>query len=89
VDGSIVGVIDFGDITAGDPATDLSVAWMLFDSAGREIFREAYRPVDDATWTRARGWALSLGTAYLTFSADNPMMERIGQVTLRRALTAS
>ena len=27
--GRISGVIDFGDITAGDPATDLSVAWML------------------------------------------------------------
>jgi aminoglycoside phosphotransferase (APT) family kinase protein len=87
-DGSFVGVIDFGDITAGDPATDLSVAWMLFDSAGRGTFRQAYGSVDDATWTRARGWALSLGTAYLAFSADNPMMERIGQVTLRRVLAA-
>ena len=27
--GRISGVIDFGDITSGDPATDLSVAWML------------------------------------------------------------
>ena len=28
-DGQVSGVIDFGDITAGDPADDLSVAWML------------------------------------------------------------
>jgi aminoglycoside phosphotransferase (APT) family kinase protein len=28
-DGQVSGVIDFGDITAGDPAGDLSVAWML------------------------------------------------------------
>ncbi|HEY2265389.1 MAG TPA: aminoglycoside phosphotransferase family protein, partial [Streptosporangiaceae bacterium] len=28
-DGQVSGVIDFGDITAGDPASDLSVAWML------------------------------------------------------------
>ena len=26
-DGQVSGVIDFGDITAGDPASDLSVAW--------------------------------------------------------------
>ena len=30
-DGQISAVIDFGDITSGDPATDLSVAWMMFD----------------------------------------------------------
>ena len=29
--GRLSAVIDFGDITAGDPATDLSVAWMVFD----------------------------------------------------------
>ena len=28
-DGQVSGVIDFGDITSGDPASDLSVAWML------------------------------------------------------------
>jgi aminoglycoside phosphotransferase (APT) family kinase protein len=28
-------VIDFGDITSGDPATDLSVAWMLFTAEQR------------------------------------------------------
>ena len=32
-DGQVSGVIDFGDITAGDPANDLSVAWMLLRSA--------------------------------------------------------
>jgi aminoglycoside phosphotransferase (APT) family kinase protein len=26
----ICAVIDFGDITSGDPATDLSVAWTMF-----------------------------------------------------------
>ena len=28
-DGLLTGVIDFGDICAGDPATDLTAAWML------------------------------------------------------------
>ncbi|RMH69446.1 MAG: aminoglycoside phosphotransferase family protein, partial [Actinomyces sp.] len=29
VDGRLVGVLDFGDLTVGDPATDLVVAWSL------------------------------------------------------------
>ncbi|WP_431188595.1 hypothetical protein [Arthrobacter crystallopoietes] len=24
-------MIDFGDLTAGDPATDLAAAWLVFD----------------------------------------------------------
>jgi aminoglycoside phosphotransferase (APT) family kinase protein len=28
--GRLSAVIDFGDLCAGDPATDLAVAWMLF-----------------------------------------------------------
>jgi hypothetical protein len=77
-DGRLCGVIDFGDITAGDPATDLAVAWMLFPPEVRPMFRSAAGGADDDTWTRARGWALSLGLAYLANSADNPMLARIG-----------
>jgi aminoglycoside phosphotransferase (APT) family kinase protein len=32
--GRISGVLDFGDLTAGDPAADLSVRWMLHDLSG-------------------------------------------------------
>lgn len=76
--GRIVAVIDFGDITAGDPATDLAVAWSLLGPDDRPAFREAAstpeRPVDDAMWTRAEGWALSVGIALLAASADAPAM---------------
>ena len=30
-DGSLAGVIDFGDVGAGDPAVDLAVGWLMFD----------------------------------------------------------
>jgi len=80
-------VIDFGDLTRGDPATDLAVAWMLLPAAERELFRQAYGRADDDTWARARGWALSLALVFLTFSADNPMMAAIGQRTLSELLT--
>ncbi len=84
--GRISAVIDFGDLTSGDPATDLSVAWMLLPAAEREIFRLAYGKADDHTWARARGWALSLALVFLTFSADNPLMAGIGQRTLSELL---
>jgi aminoglycoside phosphotransferase (APT) family kinase protein len=83
-------VIDFGDLTSGDPATDLSVAWMLFPPALRPSFRESARnpfnPIDDHTWMRARGWALTLGLAYLAYSHDDEEMGVLGKATINAAL---
>jgi aminoglycoside phosphotransferase (APT) family kinase protein len=82
-DGRLAALIDFGDLTAGDPATDLAAAWMVFDPAGRAAFRAAY-PASDATWRRARGWALSIGSAIAAGSADNPAMAAIGAHALEQ-----
>lgn len=41
----------------GDPACDLVIAWTFLDDVSRKIFRETVG-VDDATWLRARAWAL-------------------------------
>ncbi|WP_426520906.1 aminoglycoside phosphotransferase family protein [Diaminobutyricibacter sp. McL0618] len=75
--GRLAAVIDFGDMTSGDPATDLATAWLTFDPDGRRAFtRElAY---DGATWSRARGWAVTMATAVLANSADAPAMRRVG-----------
>lgn len=90
-DGRVSGVIDFGDITAGDPAGDLSVAWMLLPAEHHGEFRAAYTAAarfaigaDD--WGRAKGWALALSLAFLASSADNQMMEEIGRRTLDAVL---
>lgn len=56
-DGALSAVIDFGTSGVGDPACDLVIAWTLFSGKSREAFREAVGQ-DDATWARARGWAL-------------------------------
>jgi aminoglycoside phosphotransferase (APT) family kinase protein len=86
-EGQVSGVIDFGDLTAGDPATDLSVAWMLLPLPAHEAFFSASGAAYDAALrARARGWALALGLVFLTFSADNPRMLAIGKRTLRRVL---
>ena len=88
--GRLTAVIDFGDLTGGDPATDLATAWLTFDAAGRASFREALDQSNsdcgDDTWSRARGWAIVLGTALVTSSADNPAMQAIGVQALAQVL---
>jgi aminoglycoside phosphotransferase (APT) family kinase protein len=84
--GRLSAVIDFGDLTAGDPASDLAVAWMLFPAHLRPLFRRACgarRPVDDALWERARGWALVLGVA---MSNGDDRVAAIGRRTLAAVL---
>jgi len=87
----ISAVIDFGDITAGDPAADFGVAWMLLTADARGTFRAAYAEASehglaDEMWTRGRGWALALALVFLAYSADNPMMAGIGERTLAAVL---
>ena len=63
-DGALSGVVDFGDLCAGDPAYDLAGAWRLLPAGTAEAFYATYRgadgrPADDATRRRARGWAVA------------------------------
>jgi aminoglycoside phosphotransferase (APT) family kinase protein len=89
-DGQVSGVIDFGDITAGDPASDLSVAWMLLPPGGHAIFWSAYQAAGgragDALRARARGWALNLAVVFLAHSEDNPVLRQVGRRTLSSVL---
>ncbi|MBM9437008.1 aminoglycoside phosphotransferase family protein [Actinacidiphila bryophytorum] len=65
-DGSFCGVIDFGDLFAGDPAVDLAAAWILLPDGAADLFHRAYRPAPDpATLRRARGWAVGRALACL------------------------
>ena len=38
-DGRLAGLVDFGDVCAGDPASDLAGAWLAFDADQRSRFR--------------------------------------------------
>lgn len=72
--GDLAAIIDFGCLGVGDPATDLTVAWNLFDAPTRQVFRE-HAAVDDATWDRGRGWALSFAVIALPYYLDtNPVI---------------
>jgi aminoglycoside phosphotransferase (APT) family kinase protein len=85
-DERVSGVIDFGDITAGDPASDLSMAWMLLPPRWHDEFRASYGGVTEDLWRRARGWAVALGVVFMAHSADNPQIHGIGQRTIAAVL---
>lgn len=85
--GSLSAVIDFGDITSGDPAVDLAIGWMLFDSGQRDAFRTAAGDIDDATWSRGQAWALHFAIMYLLNSADNPRFQRMGTALVDTVLS--
>lgn len=89
-DGMLAGVIDFGDMCAGDPATDLSAAWILLPADAADRFFDAYGHPDEATITRARGWAVlrALGligigrNGRLGLPGGKPTWEPAGYATL-------
>jgi aminoglycoside phosphotransferase (APT) family kinase protein len=70
--GRLSAVIDWGSLGLGDPACDLIIAWTLFSGESRAAFRAAL-DVDDATWARGRGWALSIALVALPYYLEtNP-----------------
>jgi aminoglycoside phosphotransferase (APT) family kinase protein len=73
-DGRLTGVIDWDGAGMGDPACDLIVAWALFSVQERQALR-AELGVDQPTWARGRGWALSIGAIALPYYKEtNPVL---------------
>ena len=76
-EGRLSAVIDFGDLTAGDPATDLAAAWMLLERDDRDRFWHAYartatHHVAQDLRDRARAWALLFCLTLDTHVGDDP-----------------
>jgi aminoglycoside phosphotransferase (APT) family kinase protein len=69
--GRLHGVIDFSCFGLGDPANDVDVAWELFSGESRALYRAAL-DVDDATWRRARGWAIKAVYGIPYYEGTNP-----------------
>jgi aminoglycoside phosphotransferase (APT) family kinase protein len=77
--GRLTAVIDFGCLGLGDPACDVVAAWTLLSAGTREVFRSTLG-VDESTWVRARGWALSFGLIALPYYRDsNPVLAGIAR----------
>jgi aminoglycoside phosphotransferase (APT) family kinase protein len=90
-DGVFSGIIDWGDIAAGDRATDLAAIWMLFDDpqARRQAW-QAYGSVTYATYMRAKGWAIGFGVTLMEAGlVDDPRHAAVGEQTLRRVAAGS
>ncbi|HET9894079.1 MAG TPA: phosphotransferase [Streptosporangiaceae bacterium] len=88
--GAVTGVIDWGDLCLGDPAIDLSVAYLAFDARARDELLAAYsRPVGQARELAARTCALSLAAALAEYAADDdrPALLRESLAGIRRSVT--
>lgn len=79
-------VIDFGCLGVGDPACDLIAAWALFTGESREVFRTILS-VDEATWARGRGWALSWALIVFPYYLDtNPILVSLSRHVIDEVL---
>ncbi|VXB08892.1 phosphotransferase [Citricoccus sp. K5] len=80
-------LVDFGDLCAGDPASDLGAALLHFSQPGRRRFRAAYDALAgspggtepdagrarEALWARATGWAASFSLLYAAQPESDPL----------------
>jgi len=84
-EGKITAVIDWGDISSGDRATDLASIWMVFpDLQARRAVIAALPHISEATWQRARGWAILFAVLLLdTGLVNEPRHADIGRRALK------
>jgi aminoglycoside phosphotransferase (APT) family kinase protein len=89
--GRLAGVLDFGDLCAGDPAVDVAGLWLLLPRTAHERFWEAYGGTDDVgLGTRARGWAVLLGLMLLEIGLrDRPSYAAVGRRALESVVAAA
>ena len=84
--GRICAVIDFGSVGVGDPAVDVIAAWSVFGDDGRDAFRRAL-DVDDATWARARGFALHQALLIIPYYPEtNPSFVAMAMRTVEEVI---
>lgn len=94
-DGTLTGILDFGEMFVGDPAADLAAAWVLLPAGMAQRFFAAYGEVDEATVQRARGLAV-LKSLFLMLMGQNgdrglpggkPTWGPAGRAALDRAMS--
>ena len=84
--GQLSAVIDFDFLGIGDPACDLLPAWGIFSSDTRDIFR-ARLAVDEPTWMRGRGWALSIALIIIPYyQSSNPRLVAVANRMIHELL---
>ena len=90
MDGMISAVIDFGDLCAGDPASDVAAAWLVLPEQGFTAFRDAYGRLDRMLERRALAWAVLFGLFFVNLGTEGRQnYEEIGHNALRQAIQHS
>ncbi|WP_433579134.1 phosphotransferase [Nocardia brasiliensis] len=93
-DGTISGIVDFGDMFAGDPAWDLAAAWVLLPEGTATRFFDTYAHADESALRRARGLA-AMKSLFLILMGQNgdrglpggkPHWGPAGRAALKRVL---
>ncbi|MFF4054724.1 aminoglycoside phosphotransferase family protein [Streptomyces sp. NPDC001668] len=93
-DGTLSGIVDFGDMFAGDPAWDLAAAWVLLPADTASRFFDTYAQADQASIRRARGLA-AMKSLFLMLMGQNgdrglpggkPHWGPVGRAALDRVL---
>jgi aminoglycoside phosphotransferase (APT) family kinase protein len=81
----LAGIIDWGDVHAGDPSADLACAWSLFDAAGRRRLLERYGEVTDEALTLARVRAISHSSVCAVYGREGnvPALEQASKDALQ------
>jgi aminoglycoside phosphotransferase (APT) family kinase protein len=69
-DGTLSGIVDFGDMFAGDPAWDLAAAWVLLPAGTASRFFDMYAHADEVAIRRARGLA-AMKSLFLMLMGQN------------------
>lgn len=96
-DGTLSGIVDFGDMCAGDPAWDLAAAWVLLPAGAAPRFFDMYAQADEAAIRRARGLA-AMKSLFLMLMGQNgirglpggkPNWGPLGRAALDRVLTGA
>lgn len=85
----LVAVLDFGDLTSGDPASDLAVAWLALGPEDRARLRadlDRLVGTDDHTWARARAWAILYAALLAGSAEEHPLLGSIGEHAVTQLL---
>ncbi len=89
-DRHLVGVVDFGDLCAGDPATDLAGGLLTLPYDALETFFGDYGVDDDATLARTIGWTIVFATMMISLGREShPAYMRVGRRALGNATRLS
>lgn len=81
-DKKLTAIIDFGGMSIGDHACDLTIAWTFLTEKSHKSFKAHLQNIHADTWARARGWALWKALITLVPLKDRSSIESLKQIKI-------